>query len=455
MRSHRPVVRDRRALSPEAAEAEADVARPHASAVDQVLALQGSAGNAAVARMLTVARAGWSGSEPGGWNEKEKAVQGTLRIPVEGLSVGNQSKSEDTKQTSEIAGDKGSGRAMVIVPDGTDFTGGKLEVLLHFHGHGVGFRQRSADHPRAAGKTGEVRDVSVDELPKQLVSSGRNVIAIMPQGTLGSGFSTGPTQTYVDEVLGKLRSELAARKPAPALPATLQAYRVITSGHSGGGPTATSAAKALQGGDWHRAAPLFLFDAINGTGELATVKSLLGAWLKADLAHLKAAADPAAELDKRGLKFRSTYSSGGGVYPGTNVGGVEFEQGIFEKGKRVGSEMVTVDPGNSVKGFLNAWFRRQEKGPLAAHVPKWEAQYRVEAVASAHERALGTTSAAKSRGKEVPGGQAGTGNLEKSLQGLPADAPRPSGGGGGGTPPPAPKTGLLELEDEDELASVG
>ena len=47
---------------------------------------------------------------------------------------------------------------------------------------------------------------------------------------------------------------------------------MISSAHSGGGPTATTAAKELQGGDWHRASPLLLFDAINGRGELGAVK---------------------------------------------------------------------------------------------------------------------------------------------------------------------------------------
>src|ERR671912_600099 len=70
---------------------------------------EGPAGNAAVARMLaakSVMRAGWTKSEGGGWNEKEKAVQGTLRIPIQGLSVGNEDAAEDKQQTNEIAGAK-------------------------------------------------------------------------------------------------------------------------------------------------------------------------------------------------------------------------------------------------------------------------------------------------------------------------------------------------------------
>src|SRR5688572_10894838 len=120
MRSHRRVVQDRRVRRREAAEAEADAAHPYAPAPDrvaQVMALQGSAGNAAVARILagpTLMRAGWSKSEKGVWNEKEKPAQGTLRVPIEGLSVGNKFAAADTKQTSEIAGDKDSGRAVVI-----------------------------------------------------------------------------------------------------------------------------------------------------------------------------------------------------------------------------------------------------------------------------------------------------------------------------------------------------
>lgn len=441
----------------EASEAKEDVARPYAPTPDgvaQVLALQRAAGNAAVARMLaapTVMRAGWSKSKPGGWNEREKEVQGTLRIPIEGLPVGNKSAAEDKTQTSEIAGGKDSGRAVVIVPDGTDLVGGKLEVLLHFHGYGVGFRQRSADHKGGAGAAGEVRDVAVDEIPKQLVSSGRNAIAILPQGTLKSGFSTGPPPAYIVEVLAKLRAELATLKPTLALPPTLEPYRVIVSGHSGGGPTAVATAKALQGGDWHRAAPLLLFDAINSTRELASVTTALSGWLQTDLAHLQAAADPDAELKERGLRFRSTYSSGEGCYPGTNVGGT-FKQGTFENGKKIGEEEVTVGPKESVKGVLNAWFDKQKKGALAAHVPEWEAQYRVEAVESQHEKALGTASPAKSKvggKKEVPGYKAGSGNLEKSLQGLPTDATRPAGGGAA----PA-KAGLLDLvpDDADNLS---
>ena len=82
---------------------------------------------------------------------------------------------------------------MVIVPDGTDLSSGKLEVLLHFHGHGVGFRQRSAEHRAARARPARCATSPVDEFPKQLVSSGRNAIAILPQGTLRSKFATGAT----------------------------------------------------------------------------------------------------------------------------------------------------------------------------------------------------------------------------------------------------------------------
>ena len=127
-------------------------------------------------------------------------------------------------------------------------------------------------------------------------------------------------------------------------------------------------------------------------------------------------------------------------------------QGICEKGKKIGEEEVTVDRGESVKGFLNAWFRKQEKGPLAAHVPKWEAQYRVEAVASQHEKALGTASPAKEQGRWQGGPrlQAGLRATWRSrCRGCPGT---PCGPAGGGAAPP--KTGLLDRvpEDEEDLA---
>ena len=115
---------------------------------DVILGLQRTAGNAAVARLLQ--RAGWPEAREKGWNKQTRGVAGTQRIPIEGLSQGHKTKNPSA-HTKEFAGDKDSGRAIAIVPEGTDFWGGKLEVLLLFHGLGksvgIGYRERTTEDP--------------------------------------------------------------------------------------------------------------------------------------------------------------------------------------------------------------------------------------------------------------------------------------------------------------------
>ena len=143
-------------------------------------------------------------------------MAGTQRIPIEGLSQGHQTKNPNPN-TKEFAGDKDSGRAIVIVPDGTDLWGGKLEVLLLFHGLGesvgIGYRERTTEDPEGAGGAGTVHDVEADLIPQQLASSGRNMIAILPQGKAfptkqGEDlFGISDSAKYVGEVLKKVTSE--------------------------------------------------------------------------------------------------------------------------------------------------------------------------------------------------------------------------------------------------------
>ena len=132
-----------------------------------------------------VARAGWG--EAQGWNKASRAVTGTQRIPIAGLSQGHKTKNP-SKHTDEFAGDTDSGRAIVVVPDGTDFWGGKLEVLLLFHGMGesvgIGYRERTTEDKEGAGGIGTVHDVEADLIPQQLASSGRNMIAILVEERL-------------------------------------------------------------------------------------------------------------------------------------------------------------------------------------------------------------------------------------------------------------------------------
>ena len=406
------------------------------TAIDRVLELQRSAGNAAVARHIrTVAREGWPEAPKDGWNKKAQPVAGTLRIPLTGLTQGYQeADTGKATPTKEKAGESKSGRAIVVVPDGTDFTHGKLEVLLVFHGlgesAGIGYRQRITDDEM--GPKGSVHDVEADVIPQQLAASGRNMITILAQGkSTGSGrFGISDTAAYVKDVLAKLKAELATLQPDVAVPDNLTPYRIVSAGHSGGGPQAVDSAVALQGGDWHRAAPLFLFDGINGPNELGTLKKTLQGWLETDRDHLTKASDPAAELAKRGLKFRSTYTAG--VYFANHEGG-EYDLS--------GGKHVKISPAESLNAFLDAWFGANATGPLAGVAKTWKAQYVTEKVAGNHHYQIGARGPSKKRDAAgVPAYDQGSGNLEKSLKGLPGDAPRPEK--------------HAELEPEDDPSKV-
>src|SRR6185312_14373493 len=173
------------------------------------------------------------------------------------------------------------------------------------------------------------------------------------------------------------------------------------------------------------ASPLFLFDAINGTGELANVRNLLDGWLAEDIKILAAAGPRAAELvGKRGVRFHSTWHADGDVYQGTNTGG----DWIWEH--RENKEKVKTPEHVAALAALGADV-----------VTTLRAQYKVEGVGGSHNFTVGTGGAPKSRTADLPNGPTevpgeakpsipdytpGTGHLEKALDELP-----------GGKKPPA------------------
>ena len=199
----------------------------------------------------------WSDARPGGWNAQDASVAGALRIPVEELPQGFGGKDPQLQYTKESA----EKRAIVVVPDAVDLSG-PVEVLLHFHGQNIGYRERS--------KEGTVRDVEVDEIEQQIVAAGRNMVAVLPQGSRGAGlhmskFTIGDPKTYVDDVL-RLASAHVPRLTAGAV---MKSGRLVMSGHSGGGPFAVAYAHYAQQPssteqEWVDAPPLLLFDGING-----------------------------------------------------------------------------------------------------------------------------------------------------------------------------------------------
>ena len=364
-------------------------------------------------------RQGWSDAREGGWNEGVRKIGSTWRIPVEGIGRGNQApgvaiptRKDPVVDTPESA----AGRAILLVPPTAKLADG-VEVLLQFHGHDVGYRERTGKS-RFGVDPGTVRDVEEDLLPQQLEASKRSMIAILPQGTRSSGFAITDPAGYVDEVLALTVPILNAVDRSLKLK-KVGVRRIVVSGHSGGGPQTVGAARALEPAkatqeQWLRSPPMLLFDALNGLGEVGVAAAMVERWLDADLAILTAAgAGAPGLLAQRGLKLRSTYSNSD-LYSATNIGGTykamvpetttETIDGKAVTKTRKVETTITIAPAASLKGRIDAWFRKH-RSQLAAldklAPPKTDpgertptetlsAQYRVDSVGGSHDFTLGS-----------------------------------------------------------------
>ena len=112
---------------------------------------------------------------------------------------------------------------------------------------------------------------------------------------------------------------------------------------------------------------------------------MLKGWLETDHKFLSAAADPGAELKKRGLKFRSTYSAG--VYLKNHEGGDYVSNKVN----------VQISEAKSLNGFLRAWFDANATGPLETHKAEWKRQYQTAKSPGSHHHQIGM------RGKATAG----------------------------------------------------
>ena len=221
------------------------------------------------------------------------------------------------------------------------------------------------------------------------------MIAILPQGTVDSGtlatkFGISNPQAYVTDVLAQVLTHVNTLDPTKRLQ-TLTPVRVVISGHSGGGPATVAAAagqeatSASTDHEWAAAPPLLLFDAINGANELTTVVALMRRWLEEDKRRLlaKPAAEALALLARRGLKLRSTYTSG--VYHATNSKNPPRTYDYR-------AESAGHDPRRGLAGGqARRWFAAngERLGALAAPLL---AQYRIEHMAGSHDFTVGTGS---------------------------------------------------------------
>jgi Domain of unknown function (DUF4157) len=218
------------------------------------------------------------------------------------LRLGNQNA-----DANPAAEDAANGRAIVLIPEVIDLTQ-PVDVLLHLHGHNVGYRQRRTKGPHASLQPGSVRDIDTDRIEQQLQASRRAMIGVLPQGTVGSGFGGLNSDAYTADVFRVLSGMgTFGKNPAPRI------ARVILSGHSGAGrPIADMLTEPGQPRLPSSLGEVALFDSINGDGQLIAVR----AWVLRRLAqHLDAltasSVTPAQQQAylQTGLRFRAYYTN--------------------------------------------------------------------------------------------------------------------------------------------------
>jgi len=169
--------------------------------------------------------------------------EGVWRIPVHGLL-------QDSKAW-----------AIVLIPNiGVPTVSGvDVEVLLHFHGYGAGYRmlQPGEQDLGQVLQPGQLRDIDLYQMEQQLLllvkTKKKFVVAVLPQGGDKSEFGNLPRESgpYLKEVFDRLIAE-------NHLPAGTRPGNVTISGHSGGSVAATAAASVAAGRQ-----DLLVFDAIN------------------------------------------------------------------------------------------------------------------------------------------------------------------------------------------------
>jgi hypothetical protein len=291
--------------------------------------------------------------------------------------------------------------------------------------------------------------VEGDLIPQQLAASKRNMIAILPQGKVSGGslkdkFGITDLPAYVREVLAPVPGHIRVREPGKLL-FSLSPVRTVVSGHSGGGPSAVGGMSSLQPGAgasddaWAAAPPLFLFDAINGLGELDTLTTLVRSWLSLDLEVLgrHTEAEGRDLLKRRGLKLRSTYTSG--VYWACNT---KAPPRTYQYAPH---PAVTVPEERTLEYVLDKWFA-DHSSALGANEALLKSQYVVEHMTGSHDFTVGAGTLQQGSRSSVagvtqaPGAPASStqapdaaqGNLAKALGLLSpaAGVPPPTGSGG-------------------------
>ena len=267
--------------------------------------MQRTIGNAGVAALLTgdapvIQRAiGWPDAQTKNKGPDPTLVDGVDRYPVYGLSVGNQKPNthknpnpdHDNSWMDGHAYEKSDRRAIVLIPHGLKPTS-KPDVLFELHGHYIGWREGKKSNEVSGAVKNDTRDQSAEAIVQSLPV---NMIAVLPQGTADSDFGSIDPTSYVAEAL----KMIDAWKDAGV-------GRLPYSAHSGGGGTLDPGLGAMMKKDPDRAwkagrekrkaarkanlpgglREISLFDAINGTNELGSVRGWLWDSVNNDIDNL-------------------------------------------------------------------------------------------------------------------------------------------------------------------------
>jgi hypothetical protein len=345
-----------------------------------------------LARQPNPAAPGWSDAPTHGRNVAESTVdeqgkvvsgkatsKGVWRIPLDGLSKGFQGTDKGPTYESP------KGRALVLIPNTVKPAApGKdqpvtVDVLLHFHGYGAGYRQLKPgkrDYPGVLAED-QTRDVELYQMEQQLLThvaaSQRLIIAVLPQGSEKSNFGdlAANSGAYLTEVFGKLIPGYLPEKAVPG--------RLIVSGHSGGGVAAM--ATANQRATTKQRTDVLLFDAINfssdtcTSNEITTVTTWVSHQIAADVDSLTgvAEAQQPGVLQTKGTRFRGVTS---GSLASTNGCSYGFYYGKLKK--HIDTTITALKVTDAVRNQLRQNYTVREAG----HLDKYTGMER-------HERVLG------------------------------------------------------------------
>jgi hypothetical protein len=251
---------------------------------------------------------GWSGVADTSPNKTTKDIGGIRRIPIEGLTQGNQDAAPDPEgSTSEAA----NGRAIVLIPVALLDPAkppASVELLLHLHGWGIGWRTRSKAGPEKGMGAGTVRDEALNKIEAQLEASGRGqMMAVLPQGANKSQFGE---KFNSDAYLKDVFDRLVAMKIWPAAP---KVGNLVLAGHSGAGATLSEMLKdkSRLPSTIGRLAEVVLFDAINGPVELKKTTEWVLAQLDTEAKAIAGESTKEKQLDfvtNKGMRFRGYYT---------------------------------------------------------------------------------------------------------------------------------------------------